>query len=211
VARDGTPVRSSRSAGAVGPAFTLLVAFAAVMAISRRRQAVAKGRAPEPAVESPQCGEPTTLATDIEPRGRNGRGLPRFFTGAFTGIVTGIALGAIAVALVTMSDAEARAGVIVGTGLMAPPPTYDGIISARILSQEMNPLLIYADEDVAAQYAPTSPDPAPAPVVSSPVERHLDENAGIIFGVLASLTVASWSLIMRGLISHPAVANAGVE
>ena len=42
-------------------------------------------------------------------------------------------------------------------------------------------------------------------------ERLLDDNAGIIFAVLASLTLASWGLIMRGLMNHPVVANAGVE
>src|SRR5262245_8544447 len=127
------------------------------------------------------------------------------------GVTTGIALGAIAAVLITLASADVRSSVIVGAGLRAAPPRYDGIVTARIVAQDMNPTLVYADTDVAPLFTPTPVELKPELVVKTAVEQDLEENAKLIFAVLGALTLASWGLIMLGLTSHPAVANTGVE
>jgi hypothetical protein len=137
---------------------------------------------------------------------------PRFFIGAISGITTGVVLGVIAALLVTLASPDARSAVIVGAGLRAAPPSQYGTYAARIIAQDMNPTVIYADDDVAAMYVPSAEEPATAPVaVPASVDRDLQDNAALIFAVLAGPTLASWALIMRGLTAHPAIASAGVE
>jgi hypothetical protein len=198
---------------AVGPAFTVLIAGAALLAISRRRaQMPPAGAAEEPT--GPPIPGPAAISrgATVESRARESRQLPRFFTGTIAGIATGIVLGAIAAVLITIASPDMRSSVVVGAVLPVPPPTYDGILSARIIAQDMNPTLVYAEADVAVLFAPSPVQPAPEPVVAeTPIEQDLQDNAAIIFAVLAVLTLASWGVIMAGPSSRPAVVNAGVE
>jgi hypothetical protein len=180
-------------------------------ALATKATAAQVEESPQPAIKA---RAPEALSTPIqipEGGGREAHRRPRFITGAITGIATGIVLGVIAAVLITMASPDARSAVIVGAGQPAAPPSQDGTYVARIIGQDINPTLLYADDDVAALFVPSPDEPKPAPVVAPSVDRDLQDNAALIFGVLAGLTLASWSLIMHGLTSHPAVASAAVE
>jgi len=141
------------------------------------------------------------------------RRLPRFFTGTLVGVATGIVLGVTAVVLTMNASAEVRSAVVVGVTLPVPPPTNDGEYIARILVQDMNPTLAYADPDTVAAFLAATPEPEveTSPVLP-PVQQDLQDNAGLVFLVLGVLTLASWSLIMRGLSgTGPGIVEAVVE
>ena len=139
--------------------------------------------------------------------------MPRFVNGALVGVTTGIVLGITAAALTTIASPHVRSAVVFGVMLPAPPTTNDGQYIARILVQDMNPTLAYADPDTVAALLATAPEPEieTAPVLA-PVQQDLQDNASLVFFVLAALTLASWALIMRGLSgTGPSIAEAVVE
>jgi len=217
VARDGTHSRSASSVGALGPFVTLLVASLALLAITKRRHS------PPAIVTQPQIAPVPAPALDalssplrIEQRGGGEvapkRRLPRFFTGTLVGITTGIVLGITAAVLTTVASPHIRSAVIVGATLRAPPATNDGEYVARIVAQDMNPTLAYADPDTVAALLATTPEPEEVAPVLPPVQQDLQDNAGLVFFVLGALTLASWALIMRGLSgAAPGIGEAVVE
>ena len=203
--------RTSRSGGALAPFVTVLLAAFALLAVKKRRQPPLAIPLPEP-----HPSEALSCPLRIEERGGGEaapkRHLPRFFTGTLVGLTTGIVLGITAVMLIPYANPEVRSAVIVGVVLPTPTPTTDGEYIARIVVQDMNPNLAYADpEDVAALLAQTAEPEMAAPVLA-PVEEELRDNAAVVFLVLGGLTVASWGLIVRGLSgAAPGIAEAVVE
>jgi hypothetical protein len=193
VATDGR----QHSIGLTGPAFTLLVAGAALVAF-RRRRFQATEVSDTAVAEDDEIPLTESNATATGPR-RPRRRLPRFLAGSLTGIALGVMLGLVATAVIAAANPEVRSAVIVGTGLREAPPTTDGQYVARILAQEMNPTLVFADPDVAAALA-LKPAPLEAKaVVLSPVEKDLKDSAPLLFGVFGALTGVSWALLMWGL------------
>jgi hypothetical protein len=217
VTRDGTHSRTSRSGGALGSFVTVLLAAYALLAIAKRRPPLA-APLPEPPPSQAPAREALSSPPSIEETGGGEahvapkRRLPRFFTGTLVGFTTGIVLGMTAAILVNVANSDVRSAVIVGVVLPTPTPTTDGEYIARILVQDMNPNLAYADpEDVAALLAQT-PKPQEVAPVLAPVEEELRDNAAVVFLVLGALTVASWALIVRGLSGGgPVIADAVVE
>src|SRR4051812_22924385 len=137
----------------------------------------------QPAIEAPAQEALSSPLQNLETGDGEAR-RPRFLIGTFAGILTGLALGVIAAVLITMSSPDARSAVIVGAGLRAAPPSQDGTYVARIIGQDLNPTLIYADDDVAALFVPSTDEPESAPaVVNAAVDRDLEDNAALIFGV----------------------------
>jgi hypothetical protein len=195
VAKDGTHSRRTRSLGVLRPAVTLLVASVALLALTRRKYV--------PAVEAPELS-PSLVAPPLLPlpisqsRSKPSGRLPRFLGGTLAGVTTGVTLGMVAVAALSIASAEVRRAVIVGAGFDKPPMT-DGHYVARVMAQAMNPTLAYADEATLAELLARPPAETPDAVVVSPVEQQLEDNAMLVFGVLAGLTVLSWSGIMWGL------------
>jgi hypothetical protein len=186
----------------------------ALVALSRRKQHAAEPTGLVEPVAEPTPELPNPHVEQLDAPVRQRRRLPRFVTGTFAGITTGIVLGAIAAVLITVAGPDVRSAVVLGTGLRAAHPTQDGVYAARIIAQNLNPTLVYAEADIALLFAPTPYEPQPEPVVETkvtPLEQDLQDNAALIFAVLGALTFASWGLIMRGLTAQPPVANAGVE
>ena len=125
--------------------------------------------------------------------------------------MTGVALGVLAAVLITIASPDVRAAVIVGAGFDKPPEP-GGEYVARVMAQAMNPNLAYADETgVAALLAGSEPEVEDA-LVMTPVARELEDNAPLVFGVLAALTMVMWGAIMAGLSGGGSkAAGVGVE
>ena len=68
-----------------------------------------------------------------------------------------------------------------------PPPTNDGEYVARIVAQDMNPTLVYADPDNVATLLAATPEPEETAPVVPPVQQDLQDNAGLVFFVLGAL------------------------
>jgi hypothetical protein len=188
-----------RSVG-LGPLVTVLVAAFALLAVTKHRHTPVAIALPKPAPSaaptqstSPQAGKKRVGAAAPN------RHVPRFFTGTLVGITTGVILGVTAVALITIANPEVRSAVIVGVVLPTPTPTTDGAYIARILVQDMNPNLAYADPQEVAALLAKQPEPEEIAPVLVPVQKELRDNAAVVFLVLGTLTLASWWLIMSGL------------
>ena len=205
MARDGAHSRLARSVGAMGPLVTLLVASFALVALTKRRHTPLAIASHEPAPEPTPSMVALSTPAPIEARGEAEIpllpkiGLPRFFTGTLAGVTTGIVLGITAALLITIANPDVRSAVIVGVTLRAPALTTDGEYIARIVAQDMNPNLAYADPEGVAALLAQTPEPEETKQVLPPVQQDLQDNAGFVFLVLGTLTLASWALIMRGL------------
>jgi hypothetical protein len=193
--------------GLTGPALTLLAAAAVLVVIRRRQQFAVQD-------VSRQIAAP---AEDPDASGlldaRHARRVPRFVTGTVAGIAAGILLGVGAIVLLAASNASLRSALVVGADSLPQPPP-EGRYVARVLAQDMNPTLAFADDEgVVALLAQRASVEAPARVVTmTPVEQDLHDNAAVLFVALGALTIASWGLVMWGVsAASPGVPSAGVE